>query len=95
MKLTKDITAEDIYYEYFYSREDVVSTIFNVLGWFHTREWTKKDDSISTTIRELTERCLEDLRKGEQSAEIATGGIRIELWLEDKDEIMTQLLIEL
>lgn len=95
MKLTKDTTAEDIYYEYFYPREDVISTIFNALGWFHTKEWTNKEDAIGNTLKELIEHCLKNFRKGKKEAEVATGGLRVELWLEDKDEIMAQLSIEI
>ena len=95
MKLTKDTMVEDVYYEYFYSREDIVSTIFNALGWFHTRKWTKEDDAISKTIQHLIEECLKTLRKGEKESECATGGLRVELWLEEDNEITAQLSIEL
>ena len=95
MKLTKETSAEDIYLRYFFSKEDTVSAIFNALGWFHTRKWTEKEDAIGIAIKELTSEGLIAIRKGKKSAEISTGGLRVELWLEGDDEINAQLSIEL
>jgi len=89
------ITGRDVFLELFYSKLDAVGAVFQTLGWFHTRPWARKEDAIENTIVELCDRGLKDLKEGKEAI-VGTGGLRIELWLEeDEKELTGNLMIEL
>lgn len=95
MILTKNTTAEDIYFGCgFNHKEELAIVIFQALGWFHSRKWTQAENAIEETIKKLIEDCLERLIKEKNDTNCATGGLRVEL-MKDEDEITGELLIEL
>jgi hypothetical protein len=94
MKYHKNIGYDEVFFELFYDKMNTVSAVFNVLGWFHTRKWTQKEDALKNCVERLIRVCLKQLSDGKEMAECGGGGIVVRLWIEE-DELLGELMIEI
>lgn len=94
MKINKDTSVEDIYFGCnFHHKKDLILVIAQTLGWFHSREWLCRQDEPEETIKGLIEECWKEIKK-KQYANCSTGGLRVELWMEE-NELFGEILIEI
>lgn len=86
----KKLTADN-----FYPLTDVMaknlSAIYKLFGWDMNIEWLKEDGQPRETIDHLINLCLNELRKEKDTAIYATGGIKIEMYIDDIDEICLEV----
>ncbi len=95
MKYKKNLSVEDVYYGcHFFQKEDLAVVVFQALGWFHTRKWTQEEDAIENTVKDLIQNCLKNLTEKRPSVNCSTGGLTVELWIND-GKLYGDLLIEL
>ena len=80
----KNLTADD-----FYPLTDIMasnlSAIYKLFGWDMNMKWLKRDYEPRETLDGLINSCLDSLRKGQKETSCATGGMKIEMWIEEEE----------
>ena len=74
---------------------DKLAAIYKLFGWDINHDWIKKGDEPKNTIDHLIESCLEQLEKGEYTANCSTGGMKVEMMIDEDDRITIEIFFDI
>ena len=78
----KNLTADDLY-PLTYVASQNLSAIYRLFGWDMNIRWLKNDGEPEETLKMLINNCIEELKKGKDETSCATGGMKVEMWIEE------------